>query len=158
MVVAIMAKPNPFGDFTSHAMFCNKNLTGMTGEIFAEMRFSSKNFITSIPRGEKTEYDLIVERYGGTGKLYKIQVKYATVTDTPEDVWKVRLYNKKGKYQNVDYIYIICDDGSDFLIDPKKVNQTQMIIRGPDAKEFSNQYKPYKYEDFDFENVVEELI
>jgi len=145
------------GDFVTENLFWSKNMMGIAGELHARLRFTHSNFMTYVPEGEKGETDVIIENEYGV--LFKIQVKFANVTKDPEGVWTLRLSNKNGAYQKVDYIYVVCNDCSEFLIDVRKIKRTNMIIRDDLGMQSyrKNQYEPNKYDDYVFHNVIGDL-
>ena len=122
----------------------NSKIKGTVGLGSAIEYFTRKNFIISLPLNDSQDYDLIVD--DGT-KLQKVQVRTSNA-QTKHDTYCVNLrvlggnatnkslIRKTSKQMQYDLLYVLCGDGSKFLI-PKEVFRNNVSCINVGKKSYS---------------------
>jgi hypothetical protein len=106
--------------------------------------FSKKGYPVLLPIADSEKYDLVVDE---KGVLQKIQCKYTSDTE-PSGAYIVHLRTFGGyrdktyylKYEegDFDYLFILCENGNEYLIPAEKVLAKSLISVG---KKSWNEYK-----------------
>lgn len=96
-------------------LFNQKQIYGITTELIVAQKFIEKGYIVSIPYGNNSRYDMIVD----TDKnLYRIQVKHASINDNgsytvnTSNTVTTASGNSKKYYakEDVDFIVTVIED------------------------------------------------
>lgn len=86
---------------------------GCVGLASAISYFTRNKYFVSVPLVDVRPYDLIVEK---DGKLSTIQVKMTTKIDKGKYVCSLRNNSEKMNIEFVDYLFIITEDETKYLI------------------------------------------
>lgn len=113
-------------------MFSGMNTTnqGTVGLGAAIAEFTKRGNTVSIPLVDGQKYDLIAD---DGKKLLKIQVKTCSYRDNRTGNYKVQLATNSKQRTNkfdkrmIDYVYILCDNGRQYLIPSKEINAEVML-------------------------------
>ena len=142
-------------------MYNNSNSIGNIGETSAIFQFTKRNIPVSVPFGQNTPYDLIVQI---RGKLYKIQCKTAQyccddkmifyITRTNGFTGLHTLYNDN----EIDFFYLYCiENGYCGLIDISEASTYSIRLRL--TKTRNNQSHNIKYaKDYDLDIQLQKIL
>lgn len=97
--------------------------------------FTSHEYVVSIPLNDSQRYDLVVDE---DGQLFKIQVKYTAAQR--HGAWvatlktcggnKTRSTVKRFDPLECDFLFIVCGDGSRYLLPSEVVKTTSSLSLG----------------------------
>lgn len=110
---------------------------GLVGLGNAIAYFTTNDYVVSIPLNDGQKYDLIVDK---NNSIEKVQVKTTRFSRVP-GYWHVQLRTSGGNRSNknrcsylssksADQLFVLCDDGSRYLIPVKKVEGVGEITLG----------------------------
>lgn len=109
---------------------------GDVGVARAIYEFSSKGFIVSKPLSENSPYDLIID---DSNTLKKVQVK-TSKSKSKHGAYIVELRTKGGNksgqtiklmnFDDIDLLFVLCENGSTYLIPSDKINGKGIIYVG----------------------------
>jgi hypothetical protein len=131
--------------FTDQAgnFYTNPKRQGNVGMAAAVYYFTKIGFNVSIPLTDSQEYDILVE--DEDGKIYRIQVK--TTRYARNGIFECSLMvsggNRTGigkkrmiSTSKVDLVYILCEDGTQYLLPTKVIFGKKNIALGADYRRF----------------------
>ncbi len=125
-------------------MFDNmsKVTQGSAGLGIAIGHFCSKGIVVSLPLVDNQDYDLIIDE---DGKLKKVQVK-TTGTKSPSGNYEVQIKSvRSNKTINkiksfdpnaVDYLFVLCGDGSKYLFPSNEITVKGALTLTPERVKY----------------------
>ena len=115
----------------------NSKQQGDIGVAKAIYYYTSQNYTVSIPNTDNSKYDLIVDK---DNQLYRVQVK-TTTHKAPSGSYHVELRTmggnqswsgtyKKISSNDVDLLFVACEDGSIYEFNSNEINEKTSITLG----------------------------
>ena len=139
-------------------LFNQKQIYGITTELIVAQKFIEKGFIVSIPYGNNSRYDMIVDT---DTDCYRIQVKHASLNDngsytvnTSNTVSTTTKYSRKYYSKNdVDFIVSVIEDQL-VVIPVEMIEHSQSKIFRTELPKFGTKSNCNLIEDFTVERYI----